>query len=508
MTQAVTVRRDGDTFQARLFWYHAARLLDPESPVVRVGFETGPKSFDDIWVEYDPARSAVDQYGDPLRREHMQCKWHVTPDSYGYAHLVDPEFINANARSLLQRAREAQIAHAPQGSGVRFKLVTNWRLDRNDPLREMVGTRSGAMRLERLYGSLTDNSRAGAVRKSWREHLGIDEAELRLLARTLAFGEATDTLDGLRDQLDLLFAYVGLRRIPANQSAFPYDDVIFQWMAQGRLEFDRAGFRAVCAREDMLGAAQGSPRVYGVKSFEHAFDRLEERCYKVLDLIPSFDERYIRSDADWDAKLYPALRTFLLAASKDQPRLRLALDAHVTLAFAAGSVINIKSGRQVELEQRSTGRRLWSADDMISDPTWPTLVTETVELRPDQPDLAVALGLTHDASADVRRYCESTLPNVGQVLILKPGCGAGAQSVTCGRHAFELADAATSAIRAAKTGAGLTHLFVAAPNAFTFFLGQRQTALGTVRIYEFDFDGGRGRSYTAALTLPLDRANA
>jgi len=109
MTQAVTVRRDGDTFQARLFWWHAARLLDPQSPVMRVGFESGPKSFDDIWVEYDPARSAVDQYGDPLRREHMQCKWHVTPDNYGYSNLIDPEFINANARSLLQRAREAQI---------------------------------------------------------------------------------------------------------------------------------------------------------------------------------------------------------------------------------------------------------------------------------------------------------------------------------------------------------------------------------------------------------------
>lgn len=43
MTQAVTVRRDGDTFQARLFWWHAARMLDPGSPIVRVGFETGPK---------------------------------------------------------------------------------------------------------------------------------------------------------------------------------------------------------------------------------------------------------------------------------------------------------------------------------------------------------------------------------------------------------------------------------------------------------------------------------
>ncbi|ABE65078.1 conserved hypothetical protein (plasmid) [Nitrobacter hamburgensis X14] len=504
MTQAVTVRRDGDTFQARIFWLHAARLLDPQSPVTRVGFETGPKSFDDIWVEYDPARSALDQYGDPLRREHMQCKWHVTPDSYGYSHLVDPEFINANARSLLQRAREAQLAYAPAGIGVRFKLVTNWRLDRADPLREMVGNRSGAMRLDRLYGSLTDNSKAGAVRKAWREHLDIDEEELRLLARTLAFGEATDTLDALRDHLDILFGLVGLRRIPANQSAFPYDDVVFQWMAQGRLNFDRAAFRAICAREDLLGPAQSARRVYGIKSFEHAFDRLEERCHSVLDLIPAFDERYIRSDSDWETILYPALRTFLLAAAKDPPRLRLALDAHVTLAFAAGSIINIKSGRQVELEQRSTSRRVWAADDAISDPSWPPLIAESIELRPNQPDLAVALGLTHDVSADVRRYCEAKLPDVGRLLILKPSTGSGAQAVACGRHAFELADGAIDAVRSARAeGTRLTHLFIAAPNAFTFFLGQRQTALGSVRLYEFDFDGGRGRSYAPALTLPL-----
>lgn len=427
-----------------------------------------------------------------------------TPDSYGYTHLIDPEFINANARSLLQRAREAQLAHAPQGRGIRFKLVTNWRLDRNDPLREMIGNRSGAMRLERLYGSSTGNSKAGAVRKAWREHLGIDESELRTLASTLAFGEATDTLDALRDHLDILFAYVGLRRIPANQSAFPYDDVIFQWMAQGRLEFDRPGFRAVCAREDFLGTSQGAPRTYGVKSFEHAFDRLDERCHAVLDLIPSFDERYIRSDAEWEATLYPALRTFLLAAAKDQPRLRLALDAHVTLAFAAGSIINIKSGRQIELEQRSTGRRLWSSDDAIADPSWPTFNPETIELRPDHPDLAVAIGLTHDVEADVRRYCETAPLNVGRLVILKPSSGSGAQSVACGRHAFELADAATSAVRAAQAdGASITHLFIAAPNAFTFFLGQRQAALGSVRLYEFDFDGSRGRSYAPALSLPI-----
>ncbi|MFJ5487099.1 SAVED domain-containing protein [Hansschlegelia beijingensis] len=504
MTQAVTVRRDGDTFQARLFWWHAARLLDPDSPVVRVAFETGPKSFDDIWVEYDPTRSVRDQYGQLLRRVHMQCKWHVTPDQYGYSHLIDPEFINANARSLLQRARIAQLAYAPQGGGVRFQLVTNWRLDQADPLRKMVSTRSGAMRIEELYGSLTDNSKAGAVRKAWREHLDIDEVELRVLAQTLAFGEATDTLDGLRDHLDILFANVGLRRIPANQSAFPYDDLIFQWMGQGRLEFDRSTFQAACAGEDLLAAAGGTPKTYGVKSFEHPLDRLEARCLKVLDLVPSFDERYIRSDGDWEATLYPQLRAFLTEAAREQDRLRLALDAHVTLAFAAGSVINVKSGRLVELEQRGLGRRLWTQDDAIADPAWPTLIEEIVDLENGGQDLAVALGLTHDVGSAVRRYCEASVPTVGRLLVLKPSSGHGAQSVVCGRHAFVLADAAKDAIRKAKLpDACRSHLFIAAPNGFTFFLGQRQTAIGSVRLYEFDFDGERGRSYMPALSLPF-----
>lgn len=504
MTQAVTVRRDGDTFQARLFWWHAARLLDPQSPIVRVGFETGPKSFDDIWVEYDPARSAVDQYGDPLLREHIQCKWHVSPDSYGYAHLIDPEFINANARSLLQRARDAQLAHAPGGTGVRFKLLTNWSLDRADPLREMIGNRSGAMRLNKLYGSTTDNSRTGAVRKAWREHLAIDEDQLKLLARTLAFAQATETLDGLREYLDVLFGLVGLRRIPAKESAFPYDDTIFQWMAQGRLEFDRSTFPAICRREGLIGQAEGQPRVYGVKSFEHPIDRLEERCFSVLDLIPAFDERHIRSDADWQATLYPALRTFLLDAARDQSRLRLSLDAHVTLAFAAGSILNIKSGRQVELEQRTFSRRVWAADDMTPDPSWPTVVSNAEALTPGDAEIAVAIGLTHRITDDVRRYVESALPGVSKLISFSLSFGASASSVACGRHAYEIAESISAEVRAARTTTkGHIHLFIAAPNAFTFFLGQRQPAMGSIQLYEFDFEGVHDRSYTPALSLPI-----
>ena len=165
-----------------------------------------------------------------------------------------------------------------------------------------------------LFGSKTDNSNAGVVRKAWREHLGLDEDELRILARTLAFGEVTDSLQDLRDRLDMTFRAMGLRRVPAHENAFFYDDLIFQWMGQKRLEFDRRSFREACEQERVLVASIPAPKVYGVKSFEHAFDHLEDRCEDVLDFVPVFDERYIRSDADWSMKLYPELRQYLASA--------------------------------------------------------------------------------------------------------------------------------------------------------------------------------------------------
>ena len=242
-----------------------------------------------------------------------------------------------------------------------------------------------------------------------------------------------------------------------------------------------------------------------MKSFEHPIDRIEERCDRVLNLVPAFDERYIRDETDWAKSLYPELKKFLLEAAHDGGGVRLVLDAHASLAFAAGSVLNVKSGRRVELEQRTMGRHVWAADDRPSDPNWPRLVSTLAELDGAHPDLIVAIGLTHNVAADVQAYIDRTALGAGRLLTLLPSTSPGAQSVTSGRHAFELAQQVVEAIRAVcrTTSGGTIHLFIAAPNAFTFFLGQHQPLIGPTRLYEFDFDGGRDRSYAPALLLPV-----
>ena len=120
------------------------------------------------------------------------------------------------------------------GLGVRFKLVTNWRLRRNDPLARVILMQSQALDLACLFDGTTDASAMGTIRKLWREHLGLDEDALRLVARTLGVTLRLESAEELRDRLNDRFAAVGLIRIPASEASFIYDDLIGKLHAQGR----------------------------------------------------------------------------------------------------------------------------------------------------------------------------------------------------------------------------------------------------------------------------------
>jgi hypothetical protein len=178
----------------------------------------------------------------------------------------------------------------------------------------------------------------------------------------------------------------------------------------------------------------------------------------------------------------------------------------VTLSFTAGSILNIKSGRLVEIEQRTFGKKVWAPDDSEPDPSWPRWMFQQREAHADASDLAVAIGLTHDVSAKVTEYVQNALPSVRRILVATLSSGPSARSVTCGRHAFDLAEALTAQVKSLREVGGLTgkvHLFMAGPGGFSFYLGQRQTAIGPLILYEFDFEGTQGASYEPSLSLPI-----
>lgn len=507
MAKANVARRRGDDFQARIFWLKATQLLDDDSPVARVCYEQGPRAFDDIQIEYRPGDGPRDHQGEPIVREFVQCKWHVRAGTFGYQDLVDPAFVNAKELSLLERALDAQRRLAPDGRGMRFELLTNWRIAPNDPLLGLIGKSTDAIDVGRLFSGKAAWSATGKVRKLWREHLDVDDDELRRLASVLAIAETPESLDSLRSRLDERFASVGLRRIPVSESAFLYDDLALKLLGQGPVDLDRERMREMAEREGILvepteGPVSAVP-VVGIRTFIHAIDHMEARCDEMLDLVRFFDGRYARREADWQERIAPELRSFLVSAAQAGDRLRLIVDAHVSVAFAAGTVLSVKSGRAVEIEQRTAGRRFWSANDEPRDPAWPALIVEEEAVRNVGNEIAVAVGLTHDVSPAVSAFVREELPHVGRILHCRPAGGPSQESVKCGEHARKLAEDAVAAVGTQRVQRGVTsavHLFIAGPNGFAFFLGQ-QPALGAVHVYEWDFEGERGGGYRLGISV-------
>ncbi|WP_349742961.1 SAVED domain-containing protein [Roseateles cavernae] len=508
MTQAVVTRRDGDVFQARLFWLHAARLLDDEGPIVRVGFESGLKGFDDIWVEYDPARAPQDHRGNALLLERMQCKWHAAPGTFTHEDLTRPEYINATTTSLLQRALAAYREDKAEGRSSRLVLVTNHFAREQDPLFGLLRMKSLHMDVDGLFVGKTVRSATGKVRKVWQDHLGIDEDELRALCLRMGFKLSRDSLDGLRGLLDDACRANGLVRPAANASTTVYDANIFEWVGQRRMVFDRKEFKEKCAQEGLLAVKpSNAPKMFGVKTFEHTLDRLENRCVKVLNLVHEFDERTIRNTAAWRDTMVPRLTDFLLKVPAPEGRMRLAIEAHATLAFAAGAILDTKSGRQVELEQRSPVLKIWAPDDQQLAEDSPGWVFEEEELDANASGTACAVSITRDATAAVKQYLQENQVKVRLLLIAKPSCGASPQAVSSGAHANALAEKLAEKLKRDRDASPAArreriHLFVSAPNAFTFYLGRQVAMMKPLTLYEYDFTYQVDGSYRPSLSYP------
>lgn len=510
MATAVVARRRGDDFQSRLFWLKATALLDPRSSVVRVSYEKGPKGLDDIVVEYDSERAPPDHRGRRVCREYWQCKWHTTSGEFGYEDLMAPEFIGATKFSLLERIRDAYRTHANEDPGCRFKLITNWRVRTEDPLGALIRMDSGELDLDLLREGKTAKSRMGRVRMDWCEHLGLEAEQLVAVCGSMCIEQATDSLDALRERLDERLGYVRLKQEEPGTSQFLYDDLVIKLLGQGRIEFDHASFLEMCHDEGLIVGAPvstSSGLTIGVRSFLHPFDNLEDRCESVLDLVPYFDGRYIRRTEDWEHAVRPSLEEFVGESARTSEALRLVLDAHASIAFAAGSILDLKSGRNVVVEQRTGGRHFWGMDDVPPSGSWPVLTANEETYDANAADLAVAVSLTHDVSKNVRNYVRSSMPSVGRLLELRAEAGPSRNFVKGGAHAAALADAVKEHVRsrlAEGSGGGPIHLFIAGPNAFVFFLGQQQRALGSVAVYEWDFEGRRGGTYSLGLVVGND----
>ncbi|GGR30368.1 SAVED domain-containing protein [Deinococcus ruber] len=501
MAQAIKPRHEGEYLQARLFWLWACRLFQPHTAVNRVGFELNDaKSFDDVVVRY--REPVPDGIGGTTTVDYMQVKHHATHrGSVTAESLVDPAFIGATSKSLLQKVLDVQRQHAPDGTGCRFMLNQPWPIDPGDALSKLVDRDNGHFRLNVLFDGTTPASEMGKVRKAWREHLNVTDEELRLVLTPLRLLVDPRTVEQMRDQLNEALVMAGLKPVDARAQIHPYDDLAWKLSAAtSRVEFDRAEVEVLMRREGLyegLPLVRQDARRLGVRSFAPFAMRLEEETDALFCALEHFDGRLIRDRTLWRERVYPDLVNFLQQHVQPGSLHHVMLEAHGTLAFATGYAVARSQARVVPMFNRVP----WEPSNAPSAPHTPAW---TFDQHPGGKGnaTAVAISVAQHVLGDVQAYIERTGLEVGSVIEATVVPQPGRDSVRDADHAFVLARDLAQHLRLLRPslprGSRLL-LFASVPNPLMFFLGVQAYALGPVELYEFDPNDS---DYHPALRLP------
>lgn len=493
---------EGDVFQGMFFWLHAARLLRAGSKVVRVSIEHDQAAgVDDVAVHY--AAPGIDAGGKDCAADYFQVKYHVDLSSeYAASNFCDPAFIRSK-RSLLQRFHDARTKLGDDDGWHRLHLVSNWPWATSDKLGPLLRESTEGALPDRFF-SEGPRSDLGRIRAAWKSHLCLADPEFEDFARRLRLGVNFLSKPMLREWLNDRFTAVGLKPIPVDRAQNVYDSLTQQIIMNGSNEFDPDTFRQFCDREDLLVSLPASgAKVYGIRSFMRFAEHMEDECSSFVCVAQNFEGRHVRAPEAWQNSVLPTVASFLKDKS---PELRadeshLLLECHCSVAFLAGYELDRKSGGQVFPGQKGVRTSVWKpgTSPLASNSDWIATSSATTG---SGDDVAVVVSVSRDALLDAKTYVER-MPSISNVVDARPVSGVGQRAVADADHAVALADTLADVIRThrPKSG-GTTHLFVAAPNALAFFLGQHRGALGTVQLYEFDFEGERGGSYSPSIRLP------
>jgi hypothetical protein len=219
-----------------------------------------------------------------------------------------------------------------------------------------------------------------------------------------------------------------------------------------------------------------------------------------LVLTDAFRKRYLVNDRTWQSDIRPKVEAFLASAATRSRHLRLILDAHASIAFLAGSVLDLKSGIEVHLVQKGrVGAQTWRANDKsVGSPF------DEKDLRIGAGrDVAVLISGSQNVEPQARGYISTNDLDVGRIIAFSFTGGPGHQSIAGGAHAATIAEQIANSIRAAKhqDPDAMVHVFASVPNSLLFYLGQQQQAIAPCIVYEFDFDRAGNKSYQPSFVM-------
>lgn len=311
----------------------------------------------------------------------------------------------------------------------------------------------------------------------------------------------------VRDSLHKYISYsnqmLSFDQISFIASATVNDQMISSTHGDG---IDRKKFDEELEKRIFLIADKYSPKriSIAVTIFPRGAVHLEDKTM-CLSLVDKFDGRNLKSGYDWNNDIYPMLRDFLISNTKNEHAYQVFLDTHASLAFAAGYVLDSKSGINVFPIQKTAmnGTKLWDVK-LSSKKSYSNWSISHEELEENQFDTALILNVTRPIYKDVLEYIKENNLSIGRIINCTPNEGGATNfSIENGNHAATLANSIYSAIaqRSTVERRATLHIFAAAPNAFMFFLGQISRGFGKCVLYEYDFEQRDSCSYSESISF-------
>lgn len=511
MAQSLAALYHGWEYQARLFWIQASRMFQDRPKVQKVGFErTEVRSFDDITVHYEGLLEA----GEPVGADFYQVKFHMSAGSIRNEDFADPAFINAKSHSLLHRLRDAKM-NFRETQLARFRLYTPWLIHPDDPLAEAFSNVDHSFRWDVLSVGKTANSKFGAIRKRWRDHLDLpNDEELAAILKTFRL-ESGLTLPQIEQDLNLRLACYGFVPVTEGSLLHPYEQVVSKLFTSGRNEFRREDIERVCGQEGLwIGRSLPEPDAVrvGIRSFLRWAEHLEDQTDTFLDLVPHFDGRHIKSPELWQTRLWPEIESFVSKTFRADSRYHLYLPAHLTIGHAVGYLLDARSGIDVAPVQTSIGgTEIWRPSPTIPYGRYPGWRVEEYACPGSDTEVALSISVSQQIGEDVRYFVANHLPGVHRLIACTIEPATGQKAVQNADHARALACALIERVKSLRTvdeRRAPLHIFAAAPIAFAFFLGQIARGFGSHVLYEFDFEANTPSGYSPSLLFPPSKTGS
>lgn len=508
MATSVIARQSGDDFQSKFFWLKACGLNLPHTCIKKVAWEMDSTfGFDDVVVYYEPAAK---ESGYDVTEDYYQVKFHVDHKrGFTCDALMDPEFIGNKTESILQRLHNNYKSDPTNFASKRYNIVNTWGLDHSDNLRLLLGN-NGGIRLDNLFKK-GPKSTNGKIREAWKAHLEIhSDDELREILAPLRIMHSFGDERHVKDQLNSNLLLSGLKPIPADQHSSKYNDLIQKLHASGKNIFTKDElFDILKAEELYIGKATDEENYFkvGVRSFRKGAENLHNEVDQISCFLHCFSSRFILEEYAGMEFINEQIKATAEKIIENKKPVLLHLDTHLSLATLLGSQLNPKYGvPEITLVQKTfNGKKLWKADTETTPaqaaPFW-TITEEQLNEHGDETVLSI--NVTHNIIEDVNAFVEENLAHVKAIVHATILPKIGATSLINANHAVSALEELINTVKTVKRKCsvmGKVHVFIAAPNALAFYLGQKISLLGKVVLYEFDFEQQRNGGYHAILEI-------